>query len=49
MADDEEDAREKAGRIARDMIGRIEVEMVYSIADPLGSEVARDRAGVAAP
>jgi hypothetical protein len=44
MADDEEEAREKAGRIARDMIGRIEVETVYSIAGP----VARDQASVAA-
>jgi hypothetical protein len=44
MADDEEEAREKASRIAGDMIGRIEVEAVYSIAGP----VARDQASVAA-
>jgi hypothetical protein len=44
MADDEDEAREKAGRIARDMVGRIEVETVYSIGDP----VARDQASVAA-
>jgi hypothetical protein len=43
MADDEEEAREKASRIAGDMIGRIEVEAVYSIAGP----VARDQASVA--
>jgi hypothetical protein len=35
MADDGEDARQKAERIARDMIGHIEVEAVYSITDPL--------------
>jgi hypothetical protein len=45
MADDEDEAREKAGRIARDMIGHIEVETVYPIAGP----VARDQASVAAP
>jgi hypothetical protein len=43
MADDEDEVREKAGRIAGDMIGRIEVEAVYSIAGP----VARDQASVA--
>jgi hypothetical protein len=43
MADDEDEVREKAGRIAGDMIGRIEVETVYSIAGPVGSEVVRER------
>ena len=42
MANDDDEAREKAGRIARDMIGRFEFERVYSIAGPVTGEVAYD-------
>ena len=42
MADDEDDAREKAGRIAHDMIGRFEVEQVYPIAGHAAEELARE-------